>query len=315
MTNKENFVSAEATEVVHCPVCESNHYKILYSASDYEYELPGVFYVSSCEDCGLILQQPRPQFQDILRYYTEKYEPFRSVGSPLMQKIRYWFLVRPRVEKYKKLVSHLDRPADLLDVGCGPGDLLAELSLEKFFICQGVEPVLLAAEMAWKRGLKVHQTTLENFESLEESFDMIIMNHVLEHLSNPKEVTEKAYKLLRSGGVFVGETPSAQSIELAIFRRYWAMFHLPRHLFFFSPALIKRFLKRLGFRKIEVRLQPTPSCWQASVRNLLHSFNAPKQIAKPFSGHSFIINALSFPLAYIVSKIGYAPIMHFTAYK
>ena len=317
MTNK--FLAAQSSVSVPCPVCDSSSYNILFQAGDYEYKLPGEFFICCCDNCGLIYQNPRPEFSEVLRYYTEKYEPFliseKEVGSVVMRKLRQRFLVLPRIKKYLKLFENIDRKIDVLDVGCASGDLLVQLQQENKFNCQGVEPVEYAAELAKKRGLNVHCCTLEELQTKEGSFDLIIMNHVLEHLPNPLAVVEKAFLLLRKGGVLSGEIPCSDSWERILFGRYWGMYHLPRHLTFFSKKLTVRFFDRVGFEKVIIKLQPVPSAWQASVRNYLHDKQAPVFLSKIFSGHSLPLNLLSFPFAFISAKLGYAPILHFTAIK
>lgn len=312
---KSNFSPAISDSKVSCPVCGSNKSSVLFQANDFEYKLPGLFYVSTCDECGLIFQNPRPKFSEILRYYTDTYEPFKKVGSPLMQNIRHRFLVVPRINKYSDLFKNYKGKAKLLDVGCASGDLLSELSNNSKFICEGVEPVNYAVKLARERGLKVQHSTVENLKCKKNTYDLIIMNHVLEHLQNPQEVVKKIYQILKKGGYFSGELPCADSIERIIFGKYWAVYHLPRHLTFFTKKLLKRFLEEKGFVDIEIHLQPMPSAWQGSVRNFSNFMNLPKVISKSFSGHSVFLNVLSFPFSYLCSKLGYSSIMHFTARK
>jgi len=310
-----DFEPAKSTEAINCPVCNSNRYTILFEAGDYEYELPGTFYIAQCDSCGLLYQNPRPPFNEICRYYTEKYEPYRKVGSLLMQKLRYRFLVQPRIKKYKKLFQAKSDQIKVLDVGCADGGLLYELSLDKKFDCYGIEPIKYIADIAINKGLKVSCSTLENYECDNEYFDLIIMNHVIEHLPNPEEVMKKIFKLLKKDGYFCGETPCSDALEKFIFLKYWAIYHLPRHLTFFSTKLMIKFLQKFGFKEINIYLQPMPSCWQASIRNYLLSKKYEKKIVKIFSGHSVLLNLASYPFIYILSKLGYASIMHFVAQK
>jgi hypothetical protein len=81
------FFPTLASETIPCPVCGGSEFDGVTEAGDYEYQLPGAFFVSRCQNCGLVLQNPRPPFVEILRYYTEEYEPYRVVGSPFVQAI------------------------------------------------------------------------------------------------------------------------------------------------------------------------------------------------------------------------------------
>lgn len=314
MINTE-FSPAQADVKINCTGCGSADFKLMYAAGDYEYGLPGQFYVSRCQSCGLISQNPRPRFSQILRYYTEEYEPYSAVGSKIMQAARYFFLVRPRLRKYQALFKNHPGKINVLDVGCGSGDLLQELSFDRKFNGLGIEPVANAADIARKKGIKVITGLVENHDFQGEQFDLIIMNHVLEHLPNPEEVIGKVYELLRPGGYFIGELPCSEALERHVFGRYWGMYHLPRHLTFFSRKLLSRFLKRFGFTEVKTSLQPVPSAWQASVRNFLLSRNKSSKIAKIFSGHSVVLNILSYPGAMLSVWCGYSSIQHFIANK
>jgi hypothetical protein len=139
------------------------------------------------------------------------------------------------------------------------------------------------------------------------------MIQVLLLLPNPEEVVGKAFELLKPRGYFIGELPCADALERHIFGKYWGMYHLPRHLTFFSRRLLSRFLESYGFKDIKISLQPVPSAWQASVRNYLLSKNISNKIVKIFSGHSLVLNILSYPISVFSVWLGYSSIQHFTA--
>ena len=225
------FQEATTSEQVNCPICDSNSFELLYIARDYEYELPGKFHVSKCKQCDLIIQNPRPCFDEILRYYTEKYEPYNQVGSELVRKIRHFFLVRPRIKLYKKLIGD---KGTIVDIGCSVGALLSELKDSNTnWTLLGVEPVEEVAMIAQEQGLNVIPTILEESHIPDNSIDLAIMNHVLEHLPDPVLTAAHVYKILKPGALFAGEIPSPKCIERVIFGKYWGGYHLPRHLTFF----------------------------------------------------------------------------------
>jgi len=311
----EAFRAAEATEAVPCPVCGAETHEVLFEAGDYEYQLPGRFFVSRCRGCGLLFQNPRPPFAEILRYYTESYEPYKAVGSSLMQRIRRRFLVSPRLEKYRKLAARFERPVDFLDVGCATGDLLAELATMPEFRCQGLEPVSHAAQIARERGFEVHCATMEEWDMPDGQFDVVSLNHVIEHVPDPKGLAARICRLLRPDGVLTGETPCVDALERLVFGRYWKIYHLPRHLTFFSKELLIRLLREAGFSRVELHLQPAPTTWQGSVRNYLLAGDFPPFVKERFSGQNVALNLAVAPIVFPCAWLGYASIVHFTAYK
>lgn len=315
MTDLKTFREATADQLVVCPVCGSKEYAVLYESGDYEYDLPGTFYISCCKGCGLIYQNPRPTLAEILRYYPEWYEPYNTFGPKIIRSIRHHLLVRSRIRKYCQLFSGKAGRIKVLDVGCANGELLNELSSHSQFECAGVEPVTYAADIAARHGFFVYNSTLEDAKIPDVSFDLVIMNHVLEHMPDPVKTVKKAFSVLKEDGILSGELPCVSSLERIIFGRYWGMYHMPRHLTFFSKELIERFLREIGFKEVEIDFQPVPSTWHTSIRNFLNSKGAPRQITKYLSEKSLLCNFVTFPLALFAAMVGHASIMHFTARK
>ncbi len=310
MTNV--FTPAITNTVAPCPICGDAQFEPIAEASDYEYELPGVFYISKCRNCKLILQNPRPAFPEILRYYTEKYEPYHDVGSSWVRSIRRMFLIRPRANLYRRLIGS---KGSVVDIGCSVGGLLHELSALGDWRLTGVEPVTEIATMGIAQGLHIIPTTLEEAKIPSQSVDLAIMNHVLEHLPDPVRTTTSVFDILKPGGYFAGEVPSPRCVERHLFGRYWGGYHLPRHLSFFSPSQIKRFLNNMGFINISVTLQQQPSSSLLSYCNYLRARKASSQHLALFNPHSMAWLVFLTPITTLLKCFGSAPIIHFHAQK
>ncbi|MFP4381238.1 MAG: class I SAM-dependent methyltransferase [Candidatus Sumerlaeia bacterium] len=310
-----DFRPAEATEEQACCVCGARRFDPLFEAGDYEYRLPGVFYVARCAECGMVMQNPRPEFDEICRYYTEAYEPYAEAPDNLMSRLRRRFLIEPRLRDLKKPFDKRKEKIDYLDVGCAHGDLLALMSEDPRFVCRGVEPVEYAAKLARDRGFDVECATLEEYNQPDASFDLISMVHVIEHLPDPEKVVEHVHRLLKTGGVFYGETPCSRAVERRVFGRYWKIWHLPRHLYFFSPETLRRFLEQKGFSKIHITLQPTPATWAGSLRNYAHHRGWPEWVSRALSKYVALPSLAVFPFTWLAARLGYASIMHFSAEK
>lgn len=304
------FAPAVATETVPCPLCASLAFEVLFSAGDYEYGLPGEFFVSRCRQCGLMVQNPRPAFSEILRYYTEAYEPHHSPGTALVRRLRHRVLVQPKLRLIRSLVGDT---GDVIDIGCGGGALLADLAQFGHWRLMGVEPNREAAASARARGLTIAATVVEEAQVAAQSQDVAIMNHVLEHLPDPRETVAHVQMLLRPGGHFIGEVPSPQCAERVLFGRYWGGYHLPRHLTFFSRDQLARFLAQAGFREIRVRRIIQPSSWLTSASNYFRSHNSAA--ARFVSPHGLILLAAGVLPALALKVLGSAPILAFSCRK
>lgn len=95
-----------------------------------------------------------------------------------------------------------------LDIGCGAGGVLAKLA--ERFDAVGVDMSPIAREYCAKRGLNVLDGSLPDGLPFTEpeSFDVIVMSEVIEHVKEDRASIAAAAKLLRPGGVLVCTVPA-----------------------------------------------------------------------------------------------------------
>jgi len=234
------------------------------------------------------------------------------MGSPLVQKIRDFVLLRPRVQLYRKLIGNT---GSIVDVGCANGGLLRHLRTQGDWDLCGVEPNETAANFGIADGLKIIPTSLENARLAERSVDLAIMNHVLEHLPDPRATVSSLFRALKPGGYFVGEIPSPRCLERLIFHKYWGGFHLPRHLTFFDAQNLKSFLGCMGFENEQVHGSMQASNWVLSFSNFLKARQCSEALLETFNPHSFFWLSVSTPVSYALKMLGSWPILHFSARK
>ncbi|MHC1698698.1 MAG: class I SAM-dependent methyltransferase [Geobacteraceae bacterium] len=127
--------------------------------------------------------------------------------------------------------------ARMLEIGCGSGEMLKWLA-EHGWEVEGLDFDPQAVQNALSKGLKVYLGSIESQEFPANSFDVIVMNHVIEHVPNPAALLHECYRILKPGGKLVSVTPNVQSLGHKLFSSSW--FHLdpPRHLILFTPAAL-----------------------------------------------------------------------------
>jgi len=108
------------------------------------------------------------------------------------------------------------KPSDssILDVGCGDGDFILALAFHGYN-CKGVdfsETLIKAAQMKNSINSLNARFICADINNLSESesFDYIVMNDVIEHLSDRelKSILSKLIRLLRPGGEIIIHTPN-----------------------------------------------------------------------------------------------------------
>lgn len=201
------------------------------------------------EEKDILKTFPEPSSTELPSYYkSEDYishtDSSKSITDKIYQKVKNYML------SFKlKLIENYFSSANILDVGAGTGDFL-KAAKDKNWNVSGVEPNSKARSLASKKGIEL-SASLENFEN--ERFDVITLWHVLEHLPDLENKIEKFYSLLQSDGVILIAVPNFKSYDAKYYKKYWAAYDVPRHLWHFSEEGIKRIFKKYGFKFIETK--------------------------------------------------------------
>jgi SAM-dependent methyltransferase len=159
----------------------------------------------------------------------------------------------------------------LLDVGCGVGQDLGVFK-DAGWQLTGVELSGHAAAVARRRlGCEVLVGRFEDARLGEQQFDVVRFAHSLEHLASPRAALEKAYRLLRPGGLLWIEVPNAASVDRRIFGIYWCGWRLPRHLYHFTPSTLTHLVRECGFRPRQVTCDGRMSFFAESLAEVLNA--------------------------------------------
>ena len=130
----------------------------------------------------------------------------------------------------------------LLDIGAGTGDFLNAAS--RYFEVNGVEPSEIARENAKKKDLNLKS----NLSEISDTYDVISMWHVLEHVPDLDHQIEEFHRLLKDDGILVIAVPNYKSKDAEIYKEHWAAFDVPRHLWHFSKIGIQTLFLENGFK-------------------------------------------------------------------
>lgn len=266
-------------DVPRCPVCGSGEKKILYTGlKDHLFGAPGEWTLKECSGCGLVFLDPRPTLEDIRKayatYYTHSFSSppgKRSSVQRLYQEIKRDYLgVRwgyySELKTWQRLLGllmylHPGRRADLdfsvmylkarpggrlLDVGCGSGESMERLQ-NLGWQAEGLDFDDKAVRAARARGLRVRLGTLQEQSYAGESFDVITMSHVIEHVHDPLNMLRECRRILKLDGRLVIVTPNVSSLGHKWFKEAWRGLEPPRHLQIFTPLTLRKLAGAAGF--------------------------------------------------------------------
>lgn len=232
----------------HCPYCDGPLLGFLVGVPDWRFHTGVTADVYRCTDCGALAAGRLPRPEELTAwysgYYTHGDEPSPS---------RAWSTIWPtprRRREIQQLRWYLTPPAPagrLLEVGAGAGERLVQFA-EAGWDAVGQDPDPEAGKVAKKRGLKVYDCPVRNLAGREESFDLIGLNHVIEHVLDPAELLQACVSLLRPGGRLCVISPNAAGLGRRVFGRWWFGLEQPRHLAIPTLGSLERVTAPLGLR-------------------------------------------------------------------
>jgi SAM-dependent methyltransferase len=247
-----------------CNVCSSSRWEpLFYAVKDYEHGVPGAWNIVQCRSCGLVVQDPVPAASEIASFYPSAYSAYNS------DTIISWMCRTVYAMDAHRISRFVPKDASILDVGCGNGMALLAMRRLGFTHLAGLEIDPRAAQAARASGLDVRCGELLDTDFPDASFDLIRMGHVIEHVLDPMATLHRAYRLLKLGGILMGETPNTDCLDWRIFRHYWGPLHIPRHIFIFNDGNLRQALQRANFVEIEMGFGLRTVGWSAGVQNLL----------------------------------------------
>lgn len=227
----------------HCGICGSELVVQKFTASDRNFTTTNrIFNIMECNACGVGQTLPLPDFAELSQYYPPIYYPTGAASEKYYQN----YIERFQIDKLKKIQAY-HQTGKLLDIGCGVGHFIRK-ALSQGYEAEGVEFSEAAADVGRKRwNLRIVSGDFLDKQFVPESFDIITMWQVLEHLRQPREVLLKIHSLLKPNGVFVIAVPNFASIQAKLFRSRWYHLDVPRHLFHYSPESLTKILDNCNF--------------------------------------------------------------------
>ncbi|MDP1721973.1 MAG: class I SAM-dependent methyltransferase [Candidatus Gottesmanbacteria bacterium] len=235
-----------------CYLCRSNNYRLIATKSKYS--------IVKCDNCDFVFTTPIPSQEEIATYYS-KFDYKDSLSAEKVIRLD----ARRSLEKISKFAK---MKGELLDVGCGRGYLLDE-ARKLGWKTHGVDASKLVTDYATNTlRLNVFCRDIFLFRP-EHTYDLVILNQVIEHFINPEELINHCGKYLVKGGLLYIATPNVESVSARVLKDNFDHYIPPEHLSYFSQHTIKRSLEKLGFKILYIGSWSYPSDLGGIIKTLL----------------------------------------------
>ncbi len=229
-----------------CPVCSSPNIAPKLISTDHTVSGES-FEIWQCNDCSLRFTQNIPEAEEIGKYYqSENYISHTATNKGIIN----WLYLRVRqitLLGKRKLIERFTgiKKGDLLDIGAGTGAFVHYMSTAGWRV-EGLEPDDGAIKRAAATyGIRLKPSS-ELFNINENSFDVITLWHVLEHVHGLHGYIQQIKKLCRTSGKIFIAVPNYTSFDAHYYDQSWAAYDVPRHLYHFSPQAMEKLLTLHG---------------------------------------------------------------------
>jgi len=270
-----------------------------------------VFTLSKCSKCSLVYLTPRPDQAELEAHYPGSYEAYdpnlenyRGVkqlrgSETLMLQVKY-------VEKFQPGLGKL------LDVGCATGRFLI-VARSSGWEVMGLEIIDKAAQIGRDHfQLNIISSQLERTHLPENSFDVVTLWDVLEHMPSPRKAFEKIISLLRPGGYVFFSIPNLDSFDRKLFGDDWIGWDPPRHFYLFNQTTIRRLLDETGYQLLDHRcLSGGKGAFYLSLEKTMQKRRSLRRILKFYP----LISLLLWPYRKVSYWMSRGPIMYYAARK
>jgi SAM-dependent methyltransferase len=291
------------------------HGDILYrDLHDRVSHAPGIWSLVRCENrsCGLIWLSPRPVSKDLWKAYTQYYTHYSPPPeSPrrrfhryirtgyLANSFEYHALPASFLQRWlgmfasflPNLRARLDfsvmwlrgnKVGRVLEVGCGRGDNLNFLK-EAGWTVEGIDSDVQAVAICQARRLTVRHGTLQEQTYQAETFDAVVMSHVIEHVFDPSQTIRECHRILKPGGTLAMLTPNSNSLGHRLYGSSWLHLDPPRHLHLFNRTTLTGLARGLSFRRLHCFAVLRDANWTLGASRQIRKVGSYRLGVLPFS--------------------------------
>lgn len=250
-----------------CPICGSSKYTPFLEKNFKTLVI--------CNSCRHIYWDKMPNVKELDEYYEYNYTSSHNQMKLQIEARPYY---SQHVKELKSLVVKKKDKPNFVDFGCSFPVLLEEAKHD--FFCIGVESDLEAQQYGRQHGILMYDCESFLEKQPESSIDILRFSHVLEHITEPKELLYKLAKKVCSGGIIYITQPNFPIYKTEAQIDYIKDSIWPEHLHFFCMNSLKKMVRDCGFEVIKAFTHTNEENVYAEQKNSLDINFANKELIK-----------------------------------
>jgi len=284
-----------------CTICSSTDSKWDLRKNGYD--------IYKCNHCNHFFVYPMPTEKQLEDIYSSMSGYHFKKDSDYANNHHFNKIFHNQINKIHQYLKN----GSILDIGCSNGEFLA-LARESGYEVHGVELNESTASIAINNGISVSVSTLEHAHFPSNTFDIVRLGDILEHVTDAKGFITEVHRVLKPGGITLINTPNHDAFfpkaTYFLFKKFgipWSHPTPPHHLNQFSPTSISLLLDQQNFNikemyysgcslKYEIGVTFAITNLKAAIKNKSYA-ELPKRL--------FITLAVgvSYPIIWFVDKL------------
>ncbi len=231
-------------ETISCPVCDGDSFAALFKKNDEPFVI--------CNDCALVLINPRPSYDKIKQIYGNDYsrDYAKKAASKLKRSLRRVRLIT------KNFVSS----GRWLDVGCSAG-FVVKVAQDNNFDAFGIdiEPWGINYGKTHLQLKNLTAGTIEEQAYPDKYFNVISLYDVIEHVPNLNVLVKELKRILATTGVIHIITPDIGHRCVTKPLADWKAIKPSEHLYYFNKATLNKLFNKHGLTVVKTQFSFKPS--------------------------------------------------------
>lgn len=243
--NRFNHISNNLIKY-NCVICDNDIFKNISQSDRYGFE----YITGICQKCGNVQQYYYYDDLTIKNFYCNYYRDIYSSLSP-SELFSQQYMRGKQVYNFVKEI--LPPNASVLEIGTGAGGILKYFQNNKNIKeVQGVDFDERYINYGISQGINIKPEGMSSLDSSHyKKYDLIILSHVLEHITNPKEFLEEVKQFLKENRFLYIEVPSLESVNKGAYRYQLSLYLQNAHFIHFSVPSLSLMLSKAGYEPIK----------------------------------------------------------------